>query len=124
MEKDLENPSCCKPQGDDNNRVTNRGDPNNSKVITNHIIVDNTKSTTNYANVVTNNVDPDNEVITNLSITANFDYGVSIVSTSIVNVGLNCSAVIHMVKSGSNLDINLAGVPVNLARFPGVALRS
>ena len=119
MKKDLKNPSYCKPQGDGNNRVTNRGDPNKSEVITNLITVDNTESTTNYANVVTNNVDPDNEVITNLSITANFDYGVSIVSTSIVNVGLNCSAVIHMVKSGNNLDINLAGVPVNLARFPG-----
>ena len=119
MEKDLKNPSYCKPQGDGNNRVTNRGDPNNSEVITNLIIVDNTKSTTNYTDVATNNVDPDNEVVTNLSITANFDHGVSVVSTSIVNVGLNCSAVIHMVKIGINLDINLAGVPVNLARFPG-----
>ena len=71
MEKDLKNPSYCKPQGDGNNRVTNRGDPNNSEVITNLIIVDNTKSTTNYTDVVTNNVDPDNEVIPNLSITAN-----------------------------------------------------
>ena len=41
-------------------------------------------------------------------------------------MGLNClalmlawSAVIHMVKRGNNLDINLAEVPVNLARFPG-----
>ena len=116
MEKDLENPSYSKPQGDNNNRVTNRGNPNNSEVITDLIIVDNTKSTTNG---VTNDVEPDNEVITNLSITANFDHGVNIVSTSIVNVGLDCSAVVHMVKSGNNLDINLAGAPVNLARLPG-----
>ena len=46
MEKDLENPSYCEPQGEGNNRVTNRGDPNNREVITNLIIVDNTKSTT------------------------------------------------------------------------------
>ena len=88
MEKDLENPSYCEPQGEGNNRVTNRGDPNNREVITNHIIVDNTKSTTNYTNVVTNNVDPDNEVITNLSITATLIMGLTLFQPPLLMLAL------------------------------------
>ena len=60
MEKDLENPSCCEPQGEGNNRVTNRGDPNNKEVITNR-------------------GNPNNrEVITNLSITATLIMGLTL----------------------------------------------
>ena len=84
----MENPSYCEPQGEGNNRVTNRGDPNNREVITNHIIVDNTKSTTNYTNVVTNNVDPDNEVITNLSITATLIMGLTLFQPPLLMLAL------------------------------------
>ena len=63
MEKDLENPSYSKTQGDGNNKVSNRGDLNNSEAINSFIVVDNTKSTTNYTYAATNNVVPNNGII-------------------------------------------------------------
>ena len=114
MEKDLKNSSYCKTPVDDNNKVSNRGDLNNNGAINSFIVVDNTKSTTNYTYAAINNVVPNNGIIKNLNITDNFNNGDNIVSISIVNVGLDCSAASHMDKRGNNLDINLVRLPGQL----------
>ena len=119
MEKDLKNSSYCETQGNGDNKVSNRGDLNNNEAINSFIIVDNSKSTTNYTYTATNNVVTNNGIIKNLNITDNFNNGDNIVSTSIVNVGLDCYADSHMDRRGNNMDINLAGVAVNRVRLPG-----